>query len=347
MTPTLAQSATPWTNTATNELVLADIPYVVGARPATAISPAGSVFKVTTDGVYRRIVGNGLPSTPIGNFPVQQGTPAYPYYASLPAGNDPATGQPYQPNDTADEIYVAPYNVTSTLPLYPKPTGFYPINSLIVGIALTGAMWHAEIAPDSSGQYYSPTNVLPMDSCWGHPYSNQYHYHGYSWKCFPDQGTAGHSPLFGWALDGFGIYGPRDVDGRMITNDKLDKCHGHVGPVVWEGKIAVMYHYHTNREYPFSVGCFRGSVDYYSALGSVEMRETNLPIYQPPSIFPTYARSAAGAKLRNIEAELSAVAAAAFNKTGVKPAPPALTAANAALERVSAKLDKMAIKDPA
>lgn len=38
-------------------------------------------------------------------------------------------------------------------------------------------------------------------------------------------------------------------------------------------------HYHLNREYPYSVGCFRGKVNYYQALGSVDMRETNLPIY--------------------------------------------------------------------
>ena len=63
--------------------------------------------------------------------------------------------------------------------------------------------------------------------------------HGYSWRCFPDQfaSTKGHSPLAGWALDGHGIYGPRDVAGLPITNDQLDKCHGHVGPVEWEGKV--------------------------------------------------------------------------------------------------------------
>jgi hypothetical protein len=116
-----------------------------------------------------------------------------------------------------------------------------------------------------------------MDQCFGHPYANQYHYHGYSWKCFPNQGSLGHSPLFGYALDGFGIYGPRDMDGQMITNKKLDKCHGHFGPVKRGGKP--IYHYHLNREYPFSVGCFRGVVDYYAALGSVAMRETLLPIY--------------------------------------------------------------------
>ena len=149
-----------------------------------------------------------------------------------------------------------------------------------------------------------------MDNCFGHPYRNQYHHHSFSWRCFPGQqqqqkrfgvgdvdlvksalppplGVGLHSPLYGYSLDGFGIYGPLDVDGKMIKNVQLDICHGHVGFVLWEGKVVEMYHYHLNREYPYSVGCFRGKVNYYQALGSTDMRETNAPIYYdgpyPPS----------------------------------------------------------------
>lgn len=270
-------------------MTLSKIPYVNGRVRAGDISPAGSVFTVSTDANFRYFHGNGLPATPMGIFPVQPWTAAYPYYASLPGGTDPSTGQPYKPNGTADEIYIAPYNLTSAVPLNPVPTGYYQINALIVGVTLTGAVWHIEAAADSNNNWYSPTNALPMDACFGHPYRNQYHLHGYSWKCFPAQGPLGgllssplaglHSPLFGYALDGFGIYGPLDVDGKMITNAQLDQCHGHVGPVLWNGGVTNIYHYHLNREYPFSVGCFRGKVNYYQALGSVDMRETNYPIY--------------------------------------------------------------------
>lgn len=82
--------------------------------------------------------------------------------------------------------------------------------------------------------------------------------------------------------------------------------HGHFGPVEWEGETVIMYHYHLNREYPFSVGCFRGNVDYYRALGSVQMRETNLPLYT---------KSPLAAKLKNKRAEIDAVAAVGGNKT--------------------------------
>jgi hypothetical protein len=28
---------------------------------------------------------------------------------------------------------------------------------------------------------------------------------------------------------------------------------------MWDGKKVVMYHYHLNGEYPYSIGCFRGN----------------------------------------------------------------------------------------
>ena len=107
----------------------------------------------------------------------------------------------------------------------------------------------------------NPISILPLDQCFGHPYSQQYHLHAYSWKCFPNQGTTGQSPLFGYALDGFGIYGPRGADGKEITNAQLDVCHGMTSPVFWNGKIQNIYHYVLNSEYPYSVGCFRGAID--------------------------------------------------------------------------------------
>jgi YHYH protein len=264
--PALSVVATPWTNTSTNIITNSLMPYVSGSNPATTYDPAGSIFAVTSDPIAgtRTFKGNGLPTTLMGTFPVQSGTAAYPYYAALPGGTDPTTGIAYS---SAAAIGVSTYNLTSTIPLNPVPTGFYPINSGIIGITLTGAVWHIEVANDANFNYYNPVNALPVDQCWGHPYYGQYHHHGYSWKCFPNQGTSGPSPIFGYALDGFGIYGPRGEDGQMITNAQLDQCHGHTALVMWNGSLQSIYHYHLNREYPYSVGCFRGKVNYDIALG--------------------------------------------------------------------------------
>jgi hypothetical protein len=111
---------------------------------------------------------------------------------------------------------------------------------------------------------------LPLDECFGHPYSEQYHLHAYSWKCLLSETEKNiyPSPLVGYALDGFGIYGPYDKDGNIITNDQLDECHGLTSEVMWEGKMTNIYHYVLNYEYPYSIGAFRGTVEYSVVLGT-------------------------------------------------------------------------------
>jgi hypothetical protein len=67
----------------------------------------------------------------------------------------------------------------------------------------------------------------------------------------------------------------------MVTNAQLDECHGHVHPVMWNGTLQPIYHYHLNREFPYAVGCFRGTPDYNKALGSEVMRQ-GVPYAQLP-----------------------------------------------------------------
>jgi hypothetical protein len=275
MPTTLSVASTPWTNTSTNIITISQITYVDGSNAATVYDLEGSIFETFTDPIARipdsptpgtrYFFGNGLPSTPMGTFPVQSGTAAYPYYAALPGGTNPATGQTYT---DAAAIGISPYPLISSVPLNPVESGYYPIESLIVGITLTGAAWHVEKANDSSGNYYSPINALPNDACFGHPYNQQYHYHAYSWKCFDQGDLSKQSPVYGFALDGFPITGPRGADGRELTNADLDICHGRTSEVTMpDGTKKNTYHYVLNREYPYSVGCFRGKVNYDHALG--------------------------------------------------------------------------------
>ena len=205
--------------------------------------------------------GNGLPSTPMGIFPIQKGTKAYPWYAIAPGGMN------YK---SAADIGVKPFNLEITVPIFPNYNREpQPINSLIIGVSLKGTVWHAEIAYASQDSRYNPISILPLDKCFGHPYSEQYHLHAYSWKCLTNQCREEYpSPLLGYALDGYGIFGPYDKDGKMITNERLDECHGLTSEVMWEGKLTNIYHYVLNNEYPYSIGAFRGNVDYEIALGN-------------------------------------------------------------------------------
>ncbi|MFK0108775.1 YHYH protein [Streptomyces sp. NPDC091217] len=216
------------------------------------------VLRVTTTTTTRHFEGNGLPGHSTGRFPVQKGTPAYKYYAEIPS--------PGYPNAAA--IPIKPWNLDVTVPRNPiaraTPTC---ISQLTTGMALAGGTFHLEVATDAEDRPVDPNAALPLDRCWGHPYETQYHYHGPSQTCF---GTAAsresanasrsrHSPLVGYAIDGFGIYGPRGEDGKIVRNKDLDVCHGHTHAIMWDGKRVVMYHYHLNGEYPYSIGCFRGT----------------------------------------------------------------------------------------
>ena len=252
--PVYTESTDPWVDGL--DIVVSEIPYVEGN-----VRWRNHHFKEIRRVFTRRFVGNSLPNHATGEFPVKKGTAAYPYYHELPG--DP----PYK---TADQIPITAFNLDITVPRWPSynvvPTC---IDQLVSGVSIqTGVTWHVNIAlasSASSGVYEDPIAGLPPDECFGHPFNypgrpeGQYHYHGWSWKCFPNQGKPKeHSPLFGYALDGFGIYGPRDVGGKLITNAELDECHGHFGVINWEGSKRMMYHYHLNNEFPYGPGCLRG-----------------------------------------------------------------------------------------
>jgi len=238
----LVQAQTPWVQD--GKVIISKIETVPGKVKRK------SIFKVTENKTTRHLKGNGIPSTPMGIFPIPSNSAAYSYYAALPA----------QGYANAAEIPVKEWDLDVTLPMNPKVSAKpHCIPSLMTGITLTGAAWHAEVAPDSKMNLYDPNAALPTDSCFGHPYVGEYHYHGYSWKCM-EQGKAGEqSPLVGYAMDGFGVYGPRGADGKVVTNAKLDECHGTVSEVMFNGKMQKIYHYVLNNEYPYSIGCFRGT----------------------------------------------------------------------------------------
>jgi len=74
-----------------------------------------------------------------------------------------------------------------------------------------------------------------IDHCNGHPTptyaGNSYHYHGLS-ACVTslvDQ-ESGPSHLIGVALDGFPIYGDKDMNGQTIAPERLDACNGITSP---------------------------------------------------------------------------------------------------------------------
>ncbi|SFR44329.1 YHYH protein [Yoonia tamlensis] len=66
--------------------------------------------------------------------------------------------------------------------------------------------------------------------------------------------TQDSSAQFGYAFDGFAMYGSTDIDGTVPTD--LDTCNGHIGETEY-GADAV-YHYHATTDFPNLPGCLVG-----------------------------------------------------------------------------------------
>ncbi len=127
-----------------------------------------------------------------------------------------------------------------------------------IGVALNGVVFFNPFEVGGMNAVAGYSEVW-LDSCCGHPQqTGVYHYHKYP-SCvkspFSDDGNQ-HSPVLGFAFDGFPIYGPfesKDTMARDLKGDNaLDVCNGHSDPI--RG-----YHYHvTPGRFPYIIGGYHG-----------------------------------------------------------------------------------------
>jgi hypothetical protein len=223
------QTNGPWIDTASNTFDLLEKPAVegtVGWNSELSEKLAGSL---------RNVDGNGLPSHTTGIYPISESDPAYQYDQN--------------PNRIETQ------HVADAIPANPKVAKTAScLNMGPIGVMSSGAQLYNAL--DGLGRDAVAHEVL--DKCSGHPdQSGTYHYHSLG-ACLKDPGT-GHSQLLGYALDGFGIYGLRGTNGAKLTDADLDACHGHTHAIQWNGKTVTMYHYHMTQEFPYSLGCYRGT----------------------------------------------------------------------------------------
>lgn len=199
-----------------------------------------SEFNISLDNNGNRIItGNALPDHPTGVFPIDPTSIAYQY-------------------DRNPNIITA-HEVLYTFPAIPKiadnPScvGFGPS-----GISLTGsAIYHGASTLGNDAAAHEM-----LDRFGGHTDGTErYHYH------FPAEDLqdhihaheSGHSELMGYMLDGFGIYGPNGEDGKLLWSEDLDECHGHTHPIMWDGEMMNLYHYHWTYDFPYNIGCYKGT----------------------------------------------------------------------------------------
>lgn len=192
-------------------------------------------LSIELSGATRVVSGNGLPDHPTGVYPVAQSDDAYQY------DRNPNT--------------ITAGTVQFSMPANPTLAAGPSCAPGAVGVLLTGS--YLFNAVDAGGR--DAVAHETQDLCQGHPApGGTYHYHSLS-LCLDRDDDGSHSPLMGYAFDGFGIYGFRGEDGAELTNQDLDACHGHTHSITWDGERVEMFHYHATHEFPYTVGCFRGA----------------------------------------------------------------------------------------
>ncbi len=198
----------------------------------SALSPAqkrdtfnGNV-RVSISGQFLEVESNGIPNHPTANYPNE-----------------------HNPNSILEQDY------HFRIPLKPKMavrTTSLPFGP--IGVAVNGIPFYNPYNAQGRDAVLGPYAEV-FDSCCGHPDPmGRYHYHKYP-VCVnsPFRDPLGkHSPLIGWAFDGFAIYGPNGENGQPPTD--LDHCNGHID----SGRG---YHYHVTKNFPYVLGAYRGVVE--------------------------------------------------------------------------------------
>jgi hypothetical protein len=147
---------------------------------------------------------------------------------------------PLEPRVNPNHVGVDAHNENGALPMGP------------IGVATNGVIFFNPFDADSAEA------IWRLDRCCGHPSPGfDYHYHKYP-VCvkspWSDDGTA-HSPLIGFAFDGFPIYGPYEAPGELAKDsDKnpINEFNVHYDE-------ARGWHYHvTPGKFPHLIGGYWG-----------------------------------------------------------------------------------------
>lgn len=181
--------------------------------------------RVSLGDKFINVESDGIPNHPTGNYPNE-----------------------YNPNS----ILAQDYHFQIPLkPQFAERTTKLPFGP--IGVAVNGIPFYNPYNAEGRDAVFG-ANAEIFDSCCGHPDpKGRYHYHKYP-VCLnaPFHDDPGkHSPLIGWAFDGFAIYGPNGEDGKPPQD--LDQCNGHID-------IKRGYHYHVTSGFPYILGAYRGVV---------------------------------------------------------------------------------------
>jgi hypothetical protein len=220
-----------------------------------------------------KVVATGLPNHVLPAYDLR---PATGSYTTVVATTPDGLALTLQPDPGALNPVSLLFNICPTKAAGTTVSNMGTIGTMISGAALFNAYDGTGSPAMQQNVSYTFTDTAGktqtaafLDNCNGHytpaQNGNVYHYHGVSGCVTAQVDTAGGpSHIIGVALDGFPIYGGRDIQGQVITTAQLDACNGITSatPEVPSG----VYHY----VLPEGVSSERSSMGCYSAAVSAQ-----------------------------------------------------------------------------
>jgi hypothetical protein len=209
---------------------LASSPKTTNITRAVEAAHWSSNVAVKAAGGSVTISSNGLPSTEYWTRPSEYAVPntgvIVPTAKTAHVAKDPTVATAISITIPAKPTYETTTTATSLGPIGIMLSGA-PLYDPYEGNGSTVALASNFSLKSSDGK-----SVYFIDGCYGHPTPmGAYHYHGMP-TCITEKVDGSHGPshLIGVALDGFPIYGDRDIHGKIVPLSKLDKCNGIFSP---------------------------------------------------------------------------------------------------------------------
>jgi hypothetical protein len=238
-----ASTTTSTGGTTTTNAYAAAYKNVTWASGVTVAFPSSCEMTVTSSGVPPS--HNAYYLTPVANGQTVVATTA----SGIQLGVSPYTGSGISSVKTVSGTFnICPAKATST-----TATGMGGIGVITSGEVLFDAYEATGVVAQGDNASYTFTSsgtsytAYFIDQCNSHAAGgtggSTWHYHGnpVCWTPTIDGSSNGPSHIIGIALDGFPIYGGRDINGNVIDPATLDACNG-ITSVTPEFSTAT-YHY--------------------------------------------------------------------------------------------------------
>jgi hypothetical protein len=181
--------------------------------PADATPPEKPAVSIEVEADKRRITSNGMPNHKIGTYPTRSNPNAIgPQQYDVELNADPKPAHDITSVDRHNQP--GPPNM---------PFGF-AINGIFFEPG-TAEFWHGDRRSDWNYEALGGAVPLGLDANYGHPQPNgAYHYHGLPTGLLEELNLSAnkHSPLVGWAADGYPIYArygykdPKDPNSKIV-----------------------------------------------------------------------------------------------------------------------------------